>query len=213
MKLIERKSITTFIASRIADGVEVWLHAVVHRIGVYPDRSFRKHVRLGTLVWMCDIKEVHDYISGIASSVKLLLAGNSVANISVFGFSNGKLEMQTVLEFPTDSTRDILEATKLQSELELGNFVDIQFKQVIDQVNCNPAIWRIKDSDWRVVAESKAVDDTKEHVEIENVFQMEEDAQRALKQAQSKNIVCAVKSVRLPQNPTAWLACHVETFS
>jgi len=201
------------VVSKVVDAIEVWVHAVLYKMKVYPERSFRKHVRMGTLVWMCDIQEVHDYVSEVTSSMKGPLLNDMLTSVSLLGFVRGKLAGQAVLEFPVDLAKEAFEAItdNTSSELEVGRFVDCHFKKIVDSIYASPSFTNLHASDWRVIAETKGCRERSD-LHVENLFFVDSDGVSALEQAGVGGRLHPIKSVTLGSSSTAWLACFVEQF-
>ena len=164
---------------------------------------------------MCDIQQVHDYIAGACDTLKAPLLHGLLKSITAIGFERGRMVTQAIFEFPLDTVKELYDGlpSDMRSEIEVSNFIDEQFRLVIDMMYASPSLTKLYEADWRVVAETKSNDTEPAHCEVDSVMMMSEEGITLHRQSQQTNEVYPIKSLTIPGQKKAWCACVVEKYT
>ena len=168
--------IRSWVANHMMEALETSIHAFLYRNGCYPSESFRQHSRFDSLYYMCDIQEVHDYVSHVTESLRNPLVSDAIKSVNLCLFHKEQLESNFEFEFPLDFCREVTKtyATTITSEADLASIMHPFIKDILLSIYKHPQFNSKDYTSWRIVVETK---DTSEELPVEEILLVSKEAQ------------------------------------
>ena len=182
MSAIEGKKSRLVAVDVLSQFIESAIHAYLRSRRIYPQSTFRPHLRLGQSVWLCDIKSVRIYVKQFCLSLQTVLLydrGNAVIIQTSQADSSIPAE-RFVIELPSDFGRTVFyafPASANRSDLEVASLASEVLKDTLVHIERKLGEPACVAGEWELMVETKraSTQQVVDPVDIPSGFDIIED--------------------------------------